>query len=600
MFSRSSNNQSIPLNMVGSSVFGRHPKIGYEHTFNMFATDNFMVPYPGYKIGLPASSFGNAVTARGLYSSDKLDKIVAVFDNRVYLVELTYQQSSETIITSNIIQVGTLQTSTGKVYISENNKPQILISDGVALYVYDPSLLQFSVSFTASNSAGKLELTLALSHTLGLGEAIVFSGSGTLPTGLTASVIYYAIPIDSTHIEVAVSRADAISGTAITYTDVGTPPFILSTVGPFQSPTLNFTPGYITFHDTYFICAARNDATYSPVANNTWRLSLQNDGLGWPVTQDGVSYVGTLETKPDNTQAVVRFPSRGNMIFVMGNDVTEPWFDTGAQLFPYQRSISMNIDYGCISPGTVTYLDELVVWLAKNEKSGPIIMASTGDNPEKITTDGIDYKFSQLQNPQDSEAFLYRQDGHIIYHINFYTDNQSYFYDFSTKKIYQASDQGGNYYAMSQVVFYRNQYFSISKDRGNFFIFDTTFYTYHNTNADNVPTTYEIPRYRICRNIRLPTQDYFKITDIGFTIESGEIPNQSLPNETYAKVDLSISYDGGATFANAVTQYLPGQAHRRNKLQWWQLGLANDAVCQFNFWGFGRFVITDGICNITQ
>lgn len=105
------------------------------------------------------------------------------------------------------------------------------------------------------------------------------------------------------------------------------------------------------------------------------------------------------------------------MILVMGETVTESWFDLGLQLFPYQRNTSFNIDYGCLNPATVAATDEIVVWLAKNEKSGPIIVYTTGQMPEKITTDGIDYLFSQLNNPADSQAFIYRQDGILIYHI---------------------------------------------------------------------------------------------------------------------------------------------------------------------------------------
>jgi len=33
---------------------------------------------------------------------------------------------------------------------------------------------------------------------------------------------------------------------------------------------------------------------------------------------------------------------------------------------------------------------------------------------------------------------------------------------------------------------------------------------------------------------------------------------------------------------------------------WWQLGIANDFVPQFKFWGLGRFVATDGIANLRE
>jgi hypothetical protein len=343
------------------------------------------------------------------------------------------------------------------------------------------------------------------------------------------------------------------------------------------------------------------------------------------------------------------------MIFVMGKTVTESWFDTGAQRFPYQRNNSYNIDYGCINPATVASMDSIVAWLAQNEKSGPIIMYSTGGLPEKITTDGIDYLFSQLKAPENSQAFMYRQDGHLFYHINFYTDNLSLFYDFNTQKFYHASDEHLNYFIAGEVAFFNNQYYFVTKNDGNLYAFDTIFTTYKNSNGE-----FEQPRIRICKNIRDETQQYFIANDVGFTIESGDtnyLPidqgpiflitedGQFLTTEGSAifiqtedgkyiefengqgvllseqvdptdvnfliseqediafvtpRVDLSISIDGGATFGNEWAYQLPAIGLRKNRLMWWQLGAANDLVCQFKFWGIGRFVATNGIVNIRQ
>ena len=573
MIARGQNYKSIPINVVGSSVFGRYNKINSERTFNLFISDNFLVPYAGYAVSILSSMFGNGRTGRACYSSSKLGRLVVVIDNTVYLVNLFFDQTLEMSFDFTINPIGKLQTSSGVVYIAENNKPQILISDNQSLYVYDPTLNP------------------------------VFQ----------------------------------------------------------QVPNLQFTPGYITFHDTYFICAASNDNFYSPPANNTWRLSGQNDGLTW---NNNAASIGLLQTKPDDIQAVVRFPSRGNMIFVIGSTVTESWFDTGAQLFPYQRQNQYNIDYGCLNPATIAYMDEIVVWLAQNEKSGPIIVYSTGGAIEKITTDGIDYLFSQLTDPSDSQGFLYRQDGHLIYHINFYTDNLSLFYDFNTKKFFNASDQNLDYFIAAQVAFFNNQYYFVSKNTGNLYAFDTIFTDYEDTDANGVKFTSDIPRFRSCKNIRLPSQEYFILNDIGFTIESGEtnyqqqiLPNFPLwitqdgqlvitqealnflttqddnilvtqnnqplvdqnsvltgfnfiqfnnpintgtSNLSLPRVDLSLSYDGGATFGHDFAYNLNPIGQRRNKLLWWQCGAGNDIVPLFKFWGIGRAVCTDGIANIRQ
>jgi hypothetical protein len=577
MIVRSNRNKTVPLNLVGSSVFGRYPKISIEKTVNLFQSDNFMVPYAGYQIAIPSSMF-NTGKGRGIHTSTKLGLLIVVIGNTVYSVDIFFDQNNQMSVDSTVSKLGTLGTSSGVVYIAENNKPQIAISDGQQIYIYDPNP----------------------------------------PPGINMF---------------RVATQDGTNGGA----------------------ALSFTPGYIDFHDTYFLVAASNDTFYSPPANNTWRLSslVTISGVPYVSFPNNPQNIGLIQSKPDNTQAVVRYPSRGNMIFVMGNIVTESWFDTGTQLFPYQRNNQYTIDYGCINPATVASLDEIVVWLAQNEKSGPIIVYSTGGLPEKITTDGIDYFFSQLTAPADSQGFLYRQDGHLFYHINFYTDNVSLFYDFNTKKFYHACDENYNYFIAGEVAFFNNQYYFTTKNDGNLYAFDTIFTTYSNSNG-----TFVQPRIRICKNIRDTSQQYFIANDIGFTIESGVTDNfpidqgpiflitedsQFLITEgnviflitendffietedgnllvseqtdnsfsyliseqndilfSTPRVDLSISIDGGETFGNEWAYDLPAIGYTKNRLMWWQIGLVNDLVCQFKFWGIGRAVFSDGEVNIRQ
>lgn len=517
MIYRGPNFQRLPLQTVGSSSFGRYPKISVEKTMNMFESDGALVSYAGYKVAIPPSGLGDALEGRAIFSSTKFNRLVVVEGTGVYLVDVRYSQQYDEVTIYTVDRIGVLSSSSGVVYIAENNKPQIAISDGSNLYVYDPS-----------------------------------------KTGVDPK---------------------------------------------FKKILLDFTPGYLTFHSTYFILAA---------TNQTWRLSMSNEGYSfagnpgdtaWPNVKQKV---GAMQTKPDNVQAVVRFPSKGNLILVMGSVSTESWFNTGAQIFPYQRNSQSNIDYGCLQPATVAAMDEIVVWLGKNESSGPIILATSGGAPDKLSSDGIDYLFSKLQAPQDSRAFLFRQDGHLFYHINFYTDNISLFYDFNTQKFYNASDHAGNYFIASQVAFYGNQYYFITKNNGALFALDTTITTYDDVQSQKtVPSV--IPRYRICQNIRDVTQDYKIVNDVGFTIESGETKYvQQIANGedtgfgdlSKPRVDFSISIDGGASFGTVSGQYLRPIGKRKNKLQFWCGFAANDFVAKFEVWSYGRVVIFPGEVNV--
>lgn len=580
MINRSQTFKSMPVNITGSSIFGRYPKINLEKTYNMFISDGWMVPYAGYMTVLTAAnSFGMAVQGRAIHTSIKLNCLIAIFDNRVYKITLSFNQGTFATYGASAVLIGVLETSTGVCYITENNKPQVVISDGSLIYYYDPTL----------------------------SPAFQQAGMNT----------------DTT-----------------------------------PAKPLSFKPGYIDFHDNYIICAASNDKfVVNPPSNlpvsNTWRLGFVDNisgGTGKLYFPDESYAQGYIQTKPDNTQVAVRAPSHGNMIFVMGQTVTEPWYDTALQEFPYQRSSQFNIDYGCLNPATVASNDEIVVWLAQNEKSGPIIVYSDGSTPKKITTDGIDYLFSNMQNPADSRGFLYRQDGHLFYHINFYTDNVSLFYDFNTDKFYHACDQNGNYFIADQVAFYNNQYYFITKQNGNLYAFDTIFTTYDGL---------MIPRTRICAPIRLPSQEYFIANDVGFWIEQGETDytiqdcgpiylitqdnrylitqgsaifieyqddnlaeTQNDFNLAYQKTDptgfsfliaqqddvcnmtptvaLSISIDGGVSFSSEWAYTLNPTGRRKNKLIWWQLGAANEIICKFNYWGIGRWLASNGELNIRQ
>ncbi len=48
MKGRSQTFTQMPLDIVGSTKFGRYPKISVEQTWNMIISDGFLVPFAGY------------------------------------------------------------------------------------------------------------------------------------------------------------------------------------------------------------------------------------------------------------------------------------------------------------------------------------------------------------------------------------------------------------------------------------------------------------------------------------------------------------------------------------------------------------------------
>ncbi len=336
---------------------------------------------------------------------------------------------------------------------------------------------------------------------------------------------------------------------------------------------LDFIPGYIAFQDGYFIATS--------VGQPVWYLSAPGDGLTWP--QDATS-TGTFQTKPDNTQAAVRMPGKGNMLLVMGETVTECWTDIGANLFPYQRSSWFNIDYGCINPATIATSDTFIVWLGINEKSGIVLLYSDGGSVQPLSDEGLNYLFANLTNPSNCYGFLFKQDGHLIYQFTFPDDNRSFIFDFETKQFFSVSDENQNYHIAKKVVFFNNKYYFISFIDGSIYEFSSNIY-----NLNGLP----MPKIRLIKNIRLPDSSPFVVNNLNFMIEQGN-------DLALQAVDLSISTDGGVNFSSQKRKTLNAQGRRKNRLNYWNLGRSNDFVAQIQFWGEERFVVGNGTVSYYQ
>lgn len=374
-------------------------------------------------------------------------------------------------------------------------------------------------------------------------------------------------------------------------------------------------PGYISFQGGQFIIAVGG--------TNNWVLSGANAGQIWPNTS---AYVGAIQSKPDFCQAVEPMPGGGSNILVFARNVTEIWNRFNGALFPFQRNNTFNIDYGCLNPASIAHLKDYIVWLSVNQQSGPVIMICKGGSIESITTDGIDYQLGNLTDPENCTGFLYQQDGHVLYQFTFPTDNISYAYDFETKLFFNVSDENLDYHPAREVVYYNNNYYFVSLDGGNIYEFSTNYSTAQYSDTQN----YVIPRIRICPPLRLPSQAYFVIKEIGFTIEMGqpnpvtttEIEGVGLQLATEAgvlicteasviidaegeigltvitnvadKVYLAISRNGGETYGSFWAKDMNPTGHYINRFRYQRCGHANDASIQLRFTGTSRYTATNG------
>jgi hypothetical protein len=498
--------KTFPLDIVGSSTYGRDPKVMASRTFNMITADGWLVDYAGYKKVLDIAPQG---VGRGLFNSIRSNRLIIVISNKVYSVGV-YSTSNGDNRSYTTKLVGTLNSYSGDVFIDENINNQIAICDKHEIYIYN----YVDGSFTLA----------------------------TLPIG--------------------------------------------------------FIPGYVRYQDGYFI--APN------LVSSQWALSAINNGLNWFWNAaTGGAVLGALQTKADYVKAAFPMPGKGNLLLVMGNLVTELWTNVGGAVFPYQRSFSLNIDYGCINSATIAASDTIVAWLGANEKSGAVIMFTTGADIQQISSDGINYRFSKLKNPEKSVGFFMKLSGHLLYQLTFYDpkDNYTVVYDFTDQKFYDATDENMNYHIARKVAFFNNEYYFVSLNDGNLYqMSDNLFNFDYGYFTDGSPKVYEMPRVRVSSNMRTANQNRFSINNVTFTLEQGsDIQNDNNDPNYFPGIDMSMSKNGGISYGSYSCRkpiYKIGK--RENRLNWWRLGVANDLVLQFRFFGKGAWRATNGEVNILQ
>jgi hypothetical protein len=387
-------------------------------------------------------------------------------------------------------------------------------------------------------------------------------------------------------------------------------------------------PGYVTYHDGYFIVP--------DTSTNQWFISKPNDGLVWDWGAGSTSVNGAIQTKPDFAEAVLRAPGKGSLIYVFGQNVTELFNDIGAQLFPYQRQSSVSIDYGCISSNTIATMDEYVAFLGVNEKAGPAILVSAGGPFERISNDGIDFKLAEVVAPQSSTAFFYKLGGHVFYQITFFDprDNFSLLYDFNTKDFFYVTDENMNYSIIHSVAFYNNVYYFVSLNDGNIYEFDILLTQYDYTPPGAIPMSQAkmIPCIRICNTAEQADSSQFIANSLSFIMEQGMDPYwKSMPQRyitteggqvitteaepTYVgvflqtelvlpdyapRIDLSISKDAGVTFGSFYGKELNTLGNRKNRVVFWGLGISNSFTVQLRFWSKFRKTISNGVISARE
>lgn len=145
--------QEIPVQITGSSSFGRYPTISAQRTYNMFLSTAdanqqvWLVNYAGYKSVAEII----AQEGRGIFHSVRGGFMLVIVASAVYRIN---SLDTTPILVNPLLP---LNNSTGEVFMDENISGQILIVNGTdTAYIYNHEANDFGIALMGGVSSSDL------------------------------------------------------------------------------------------------------------------------------------------------------------------------------------------------------------------------------------------------------------------------------------------------------------------------------------------------------------------------------------------------------------------------------------------------------------
>jgi hypothetical protein len=150
--------------------------------------------------------------------------------------------------------------------------------------------------------------------------------------------------------------------------------------------------------------------------------SALNDGTTW-IALD----TATKEGYPDIIESIL---ADHEELYVWGSQTSEVWrTNPSSTAFACQRDPGAFMHHGCIAKWSSVRLGEGVAWLGGDPRGWTVAYRATGYIPARVSTHAIEAVWASYSTTADAVAYVYTDEGHEFWVINFPTGNATWVYD---------------------------------------------------------------------------------------------------------------------------------------------------------------------------
>lgn len=271
----------------------------------------------------------------------------------------------------------------------------------------------------------------------------------------------------------------------------------------------------------------------------------------------------SAESNPDG---LIRVLADHGEIWLFGTASVEPWANTGASPFPFERVPGARMERGCIAARSPAKMDNSIFWLGDDR----IVYRADGYRPVRISTTAEE-EILRTGTVSDAIGQVYSQGGHWFYLLTLPSLNRTLAYDAQTQWWHER--QSGT--SLTPAAWRANCIFPafgktlVGTENGLVYELDLDTYTEAGSairRAVAAMPIYADGNRAIMRRIELEME-----TGVGLTTGQGSAP----------VVMMRFSDDAGATWSNERQASIGAKGQRRVRAAWERGGAFRERTYEF-------------------
>jgi hypothetical protein len=175
--------------------------------------------------------------------------------------------------------------------------------------------------------------------------------------------------------------------------------------------------GTVTYQDSYVIASVPGTREFF--------ISGNNDATSW----NGLDFA-SKDGAPDLLQNVT---STQRLLWLIGQETSEPWFNSGNANFPFQPVAGNLREVGTPAPMSPAVVEGELMWLAADKRGQGYVISIQNLYPVRISNFAMENEIQQYKTISDAIGESYQESGHTFYLLHFPTAGKTWAFDNITR-----------------------------------------------------------------------------------------------------------------------------------------------------------------------